>query len=340
MNIDNYIPYDDNEDIFEFCKNGWYAFINQIFPNKYIKTRRSNCLNKNINKHELINRVKTHYKNIIEKKFKYNQLLITKYLQFFNQYQHKDRDLFYYDDVILDNTKFSNDYSITKIVNMTTVEITHLRIGGIIFVFKYDLITNKWISIDYDDFCLDDTIIFLQFLSQCIEIGKTIRVTNNPIQIIDLNLLSDSEYRAYCNIVSEHLTINEFDISSGDLYCEYKVNKQTKHFLGCVTIDSYDISEIDTIYFVFRLYRNQFVLKNTDVQLKNSILRENCGKWFIKYYGREIFIDNTEFIDPYIARDKFEKFVANNNNNPKSNLSLYPFYGTELFNIMASYLSD
>ena len=351
MDVKQYIP-KYKEDIILCIKSLSTKVICRIFPEikelfkSNIYNQLDKCMSK-FTKKELNQCVVQYFKSILEHKLTYKYLLSDKYLQYFHNYvlEHKDKEEYctWYDNFYVQNPSYGAQYTIllSSSVSMK-LQLQHTKTNKK-YIAEYDQTRVKWKLLDYPNYLdnsavyLDDYHIFSKFLTEYIRIGSTIQVTNK-------SLLSYYSYREvnmeYKNLLAETGTILDFNPNTNVLICEFQYDG---HFLNCTkeTMNDLNIKDINKIYLYFSLVdcmtsMSKFTLMLVELSFINYIKPREISQPLFTYLRDSVFIDNTQFMQHYIDKDNFNDCIVKYKR--KNLFALDSFYGTELFNIMSTYI--
>jgi len=318
--------YTDDQNIFEYIRSLSFPTLQNIFRIHEPVDDICEHVLRYFTEASLKRYVKKHYSDILDKQIKYSDLLYEKYLDFFHQYNGNN---FYLYSNIDKYQEVTECYSITKLGKHDSkhfFQIQHLTTKEII-TFYYE--NHRWCCINNDHIYLDDVHIYSYFIYECV---KSANVYNNIIQITNTSSFSSNE------LISDYITISSYEPQNQFMVCKFSVHDKTiKTILGHLCDDMGD--EIQLRFYLYHNknnHINEFLLHNVRYNLKRDssfpIFVNNRLSDLLK---NQIFINNTEFITHYIPQYNFEQCIKKQKNTV---FSLSSFYGTELFNIMSSYL--
>ena len=338
MNQENLFEQNNNIYIYKFINNP--AILQKLFPE--IK-----CIEEEIKKRIVL----YYYKQILEKRIKYFSFYHEKYIQYFKNYIKTHPEQIYtctcrgisYNEFLKNPGVVNAKSASLKVVivdNNSTVEIENIDNNNKRTPIPYSTEYGKWCyGTEIYDLVLNDHSIFSAFITQYITIGAKIQITNYSLPNYKSGLVQS-------DLMSETFTIINFDPNSKQIICEFNYKETSNGNFFHLNKEFIDLHYpgLHMIYFQYTLIHTNiyelpscFKLMDVSISRYNSSQIEIClpfKETLRSIKGKDYSIDNIEFIKPYIDRLNFDQFIQQET----KLFSLSSFYGTELFNIMSSYL--
>jgi len=336
--VDNYLPCNNNIiykvlDIYKYVNRICSAYPilrKRLFPSKYFQLK---YIKTKYSEDYLKQRISDYYRNIIKNSILYNNLFSDLYIDYFKRKCINVIFTCYIKNLSDDNLLtlvFKEDetlqyYKVLEITKNNILITEHLE-SKIQYLFAYDSDDHKWKYITNPDLYIVDNNIIESFLSQNIIIDSKVQITN--INLSHLNLIKQCD-----NILSEIVVIKEYDSNTQTLIVEFDYNNNTnsnsllnvpKSFFK-----KYCMTYPDKIHLSFQFHRREFKYLSSKLIYNNNYSEEID---IIPLNINNVYIHNIEFINQHIEKYKFNQFVKTK----ESILSC--FHGTELFNIMSSYI--
>ena len=337
--IDKWLPCNNNQDI--------YIYLNKLFKDpllcKKIFTTTTPLTIKNVKREsedKLRKHIENYYRNIIQKSIIYNDLFTKIRIDFFKK-QYNRIFTCYIDnmnytiahDLVYKNNDFvRREYKIIEITNNNILVSENIETKEK-YRFIYNSKVHRWQYMFDTKMYIVDYTMNHEFISQNILIGSKVQITN--INLSHLNVVKHSY-----NLLSDIVTIKTYDTSTEILTVEFNYNHKKNASLLHIPnsfFKKYCVFRPDKIHLTFQLYNPINTI--CEFRYKSAYLVYDDYKEEVDLLPlnlNNIYIHNIEFMNQSIQQYQFNQFIKS-----KKDDTIFPlqsFYGTELFNIMGSYI--